>query len=234
MPAYQSPWIWNDNRAQLQREALQNPAYLEAQEARRQATALPQNLASMADPYAKERDQVIRDPSGALNNSPFFKFMQEKYLNATQGKNRAGGFQNSGRGLMALGEAGQKASADYMFPYLNALGRPGAGANAFFEAYKYLNPQFIGGGGRGQRAPRQSLASMAGSGGGSPGGTLASATGLPSGGWENPYGSGMGPSGPLAGYGPTAGAGTGYWLNEDTGAGGQFAPPLDPYLDMGV
>ena len=180
-----------------------------------EARALPGNLASMfkreADPYSAERDQVIRDPSGALNDSPFFKFMQEKYLNNATAKNAAGGLRNSGRGLMALGEAGQKASADYLFPYLQALGRPQSGANAFFEAYKFMNtPQGGGGGGfRQPAAPRQSLSMV--------GAPEAPAAALPSGGatpyseWTNPYGEGMGPRGEfLPGYGPSSGAGTGF------------------------
>ena len=143
------------------------------------AQAVPYQLAEMfkseADPYSAERDQVIRDPSGALNNSPFFKFMQEKYMNNATAKNAAGGFRNSGRGLMALGEAGQKASADYLFPYLQALGRPQSGANAFFEAYKFMNtPQGGGGGSMRSAAPRQSLSMV--------GAPAAPASALPTGG----------------------------------------------------
>ena len=207
----------------------------------------PTDLASMADPYARERDQLIRDPSAAISESPFFKFMQERALNAVQGRNRAGGFAGSGRGLMALQEAGQKSAADFYFPYLSGLGRPGEGADAFWQAYQYLNPQFNVGGTSRLQQPRQSLASMAAGNGGA---TAPPAFGLPSGGgmpftgmWENPYGPGMGPLGSLPGYGPTSGAGTGYWMNNQTGAGGQFTPGFDPsgrvlplseFIDMGV
>ena len=190
-----------------------------------QARNLPQTLADMvkreSDPYAAQRDQVMNDPAGALNNSPFFKFMQEKYLNNATAKSAAGGFTNSGRGLMALGEAGQKASADYLFPYLQSLGKPQSGANAFFEAYKYMNPHTSGGGGSSRMsAPRQSLSMV--------GAPAAPASALPTGGatpysgWSNPYGEGMGPQGGLAGYGPSAGSGTGAWMNNQTLAGGYF------------
>ena len=206
---------------------------------------MPGQLAEMyrsqVDPYSAERDQVIRDPSGALNNSPFFKFMQEKYMNNATAKNAAGGFRNSGRGLMALGEAGQKASADYLFPYLQALGRPQSGANAFFEAYKFMNtPQGGGGGGfRQPAAPRQSLSMV---------GAPAPASALPSGGGSVPSFSGadqqwldwynstpdknlraMGPN-----YVPSSAAGSGGWMNDQTGAGGVFYPKPDPNIDMGV
>ena len=148
---------------------------------------------------------------------------------------------------MALQEAGQKSAADFYFPYLSGLGRPGEGADAFWQAYKYLNPQFNVGGTSRLQQPRQSLASMAAGNGGA---TAPPAFGLPSGGgmpftgmWENPYGPGMGPLGSLPGYGPTSGAGTGYWMNNQTGAGGQFTPGFDPsgrvlplseFIDMGV
>ena len=232
MPSGLSAW---DRATRLSNQQIEGNALLARERmagAQTERAAFPQNLASMADPYSKERDQVIRDPSGALNNSPFFKFMQEKYTNAATAKNAAGGFRNSGRGLMALGEASQKASADYMFPYLQALGRPQTGANAFWEAYKYLNPQFTGGGGS-SRAPTRSLA-MAQSSPGSavPAGAPAAATGLPSGGWENPYGSGMGPVGPLAGYGPSSGSGTGSWSSSGGGSG-YFGYPYQD-IDMGV
>ena len=157
---------------------------------------------------------------------------------ATQGKNRAGGFQNSGRGLLALQDTAQKSAAGYYFPYMEALGRPGTGANAYFEAYKYLNPQIWGGGsGGGSRmsSPRVSLSSRQASPGGATPGTPAAATGLPY--WENSYGSGMGPMGPLPGYGPSAGAGTGYAMSDYgttqfTPGGMNYQPAGSEYLPM--
>ena len=251
MAVYNSPWTsreWdraseeqnrqveesmNLNRAKLglsYNDSLLTPEGRKMVEQTKANSNLPQDLASMfkreADPYSAQRDQVINDPSGALNNSPFFKFMREKYMNNATAKNAAGGLRNSGRGLMALGEAGQKASADYLFPYLQALGRPQSGANAFFEAYKFMNTPKGGGGGgfRQPAAPRQSLSMV--------GAPAASAPALPSGGaapyseysgWVNPNGPGMDKAGNyLPGYGPAAGAGTGTWMNDQTLAGGYF------------
>lgn len=129
---------YSDSARLAEEEGRRNLARINAQNEER--LRLPTQISEMADPYRAERDLLVRNPQAALESSPFFRFMQERAMNATKASNAAGGFSRSGRGLLALQDTAQKSAANFYFPLLQSYGRPETGAQAFLETEKYINP----------------------------------------------------------------------------------------------
>lgn len=53
------------------------------------------------NPYQTQFDALLANP-GAIESSPYLKYLMETQMNQVNASNAAGGFRNSGRGLMAL------------------------------------------------------------------------------------------------------------------------------------
>lgn len=177
----------------FQNTALQNAATAEF---------FGNEAAKVADPYGYQRrtkaadsfDRLLAHP-GAINSSPFYKYLTERAMAATRAGNAAGGFRNSGRGLMALQDAAQGAATKAFFPLAELYGKASGALNPFspLAAGYMLRGADSASGYRDAAALAKNLASRQtpGSGGGLPwwmqpmssssGGTVPG-TGLPTGG----------------------------------------------------
>lgn len=204
-----------------------------------QAQFFGNDASQLADPYGYKRrqkasddlDLLLKNP-GAIESSPFFKYLAERAMNEVKASNAARGFTNSGRGLLALQEAAQGSATKAFFPLAELYGKISGATNPFSPAAAglalsgYNRSQDY----RAEAAAAKSLAerqkqqpTSAGppfgsnawyemyvnrpSSGGA-GGGASSSTGLP-------Y-SGAGYDGA---YTPSQGAGTGYLMNDE----GSFA-----------
>ena len=174
-----------------------------------------------ADPFMNERSQyadqlqTLMSNPGAMESSPLFKYLTEHAMNATAANNAAGGFRNSGRGLLALQEAAQGSATKAFFPQADLLallsgaktGSPAAAGTAY-----------IYGANRSQDLAQQAAAQRA-----------ASQNNQNSGGtpwWMQPQAPMTGSQAP--GFGaPTSGA---YTPGQIAGAGG-MGTPYNPYQD---
>lgn len=216
-----SKWV-TDNPAkfeELKRAGLGTTQVASFIEDRVRNEAERQSIAARADPYSAKRDQLVNDPAGALENNPFFKYLQEKYIASVTASNAAKGLRNSGRGMMAIGEAGQKAASGFYFPYLQSLGRPETGANTYLNALSIQDRQngriVSGGGGGSMRQPQQQQQrqeTMPAPAFGQPRQTPAATSALP-------YSNGTDPSQMtlsqlLASDNSSAGSGTGYVVSD--------------------
>jgi hypothetical protein len=107
----------------------------------KQAQFMGNDAAKIADPYGYQRrnaaadkfDTLLSNP-GSMESSPFFKYLSDRAMAATRAGNAAGGFRNSGRGLMALQESAQGAATKAFFPLAELYGKASGALNPLSPA----------------------------------------------------------------------------------------------------
>lgn len=83
--------------------------------------------ARYADPFQKEREKYQRRLSdliatpGAIESSPFYRYLAETQMNAVRASNAAQGLTRSGRGLMALQDRAAGVASQSYFPQAELL-----------------------------------------------------------------------------------------------------------------
>ena len=111
-----------------------------------QSIGLGSSAAAMADPFAGERANyqkrlrdLIANPGGQ-DSSPYYKYLMDTQMAKVGASNAAGGFRNSGRGLMALQDRAAGVASQAYFPQVDALTKlamtgsnPGAAGQLFQE-----------------------------------------------------------------------------------------------------
>lgn len=198
-----------------------------------QSLGVGDRAAKLADPYAEQRKKdidslnLLESDPGRITTSPFFQFLADQQMNAVKANNAGRGLTRSGRGAMALQDRAAGVASQAYFPLLqNLTTRAMSGSSPTAAGVTYER-----GVGRSQDQQQMGAAARAiGASGGAPRSSVSPSQQMmdrmPVGGaptyapagtssFGMPYSGGYDANkDPMAGYTPSADAGTGYAMSE--------------------
>lgn len=208
-----------------------------------QSVGVGERAAQLADPYAEQRKRdieslrLLESNPGSITTSPFYQFLINQQLDAVRAKNAGSGNFRSTRGAMNLMDRAAGVATQAYFPLLNNLtARASGGSSPTAASVTYER-------GMGRSQDQSQMAAAAKAAGRTPppaggGGQISGAQEMmnrmpatpsytPAGSFGMPYGYDA-IKDPMAGYTPSADAGTGYVMS-DQGVQGLNGPGSEYY-----